>query len=232
MHYWKAWNTEVANSVDPPPGLTRDDVIYVNNGNLQITNKSTIPIFEQLSVQNMAAAGFGHTQIVVNNPVDVARAAKAGFGFAVDPFGRKAKGRPYLGLLDTAGGFVYADKACRFALHKARSLGVRFVLGGAAGTFQSFTYSSADSIIGVRTADGLEHQASLTIVACGGWSPTIVPELDGLCETTAGSVCMYQIPRKSPLWNRFAPHNFPTWTYKMRDGKYGGLYGFPRDENG
>ncbi|KAH0846006.1 hypothetical protein FOPE_12421 [Fonsecaea pedrosoi] len=69
-------------------------------------------------------------------------------------------------------------------------------------------------------------------MACGGWTPSLIPELDGICETTAGSVVMLKIPPKSPLFERFDPERFPSWSYRMRDGAIGGLYGFPRDERG
>ena len=81
-------------------------------------------------------------------------------------------------------------------------------------------------------ADGVEHTAALTIVAGGGWTPTLVPELDGLCETTGGSVPFYQIPRQSPLWDRFSSKNSPSYAFGTRDGATGGIYGFPRDEKG
>ncbi|MCJ1300902.1 hypothetical protein MMC08_003701 [Hypocenomyce scalaris] len=234
MEYWNGWNAQLAAAVISPPGMPKTDVIYVNNGNLQIEDKPSLPAFERTSIENITAARLGASQIVVNDPADVARAERTGFGFAVDPFHRKQKGKPYVGLLDTLGGFVYADKACRFALQKAKCLGVRFVLGGAAGTFSAFTYSVSDpaSVSGIETADGKAHAAALVIMACGGWTPALVPELDNLCETTAGSVAFVPLPKAGPLFERFAPNNFPTWTYKVRDGRSGGLYGFPRDENG
>ena len=128
---------------------------------------------------------------------------------------------------------MYADKCCLFALHKARLLGVKFIFGDA-GTFQDFLYRDGDLTVvkGVRTADGVQHLADLVCVAGGGWTPTLVPELDNLCETTAGSVCSYQIPRDSPLWERLSPERFPSYQIGMRDGAEGGVYGFPRDEKG
>jgi sarcosine oxidase/L-pipecolate oxidase len=213
--------------------LRREDKLYVNSGSLSVVDRAELPSFEQQSLEHIAAAGQGHTQFVVSKAEDITRANELGFGYAVDPFNRKSRRKPYGGLLDTSGGLTYADKACLFALDKARSLGVQFVFGSK-GTFQNFTYTKSDpnEVSGFRTTDGVEHRAALTIVAGGGWTPTIVPELDGLCETTAGSVFFYQIPRKSPLWDRFAWSNFPTYQWGMRDGAKGGIYGFPRDEKG
>jgi len=231
---WKAWNEELADeSTQIPPGMTHEDTLYVKNGFISVADGSELPEFERLSLKGISEAGYGDSQFVTNQPIDVARAKKAGFGHAINPFYRREKS--YTALVDGIGGFVYADKACRFALHKAKTLGVLCVFGKE-GTFESFFYASDDEnqskVVGVKTVDGVEHASGLVIVAGGGWTPTIVPEMDALCETTGGSVCFYQIPKTSPLWARFSAENFPTFSVGMRTGAGGGVYGFPRDENG
>lgn len=118
------------------------------------------------------------------------------------------------------------------ALHKARKLGVEFVFGPLAGAFDGLLSDPNGQTTGIKTKDGQTHLAKLTIMACGGWTPSLLPELDGICEATAGSVIIYKIPQESQLWDRLAPEKFPTWLWKVRDGAEGGLYGFPRDENG
>lgn len=138
----------------------------------------------------------------------VDRAKTKGFAFAVNPFHRKNN----YGVLDVQGGFVYADKACQFALYKLQTLGVKTILGGPEGTFAAFLRDKSSNIIGVRTLDGVSHYSLLTIMACGGWTPSLVPELDNLCETTAGSVCIFQLQKGTPLWDQLSPQNFPTWT--------------------
>ena len=233
LEVWKEWNKELSTSLNLPNGLSQEDVLYVNSGSLNIFTTPELPPYEQQSLENLTAAGKGHTQFVINKPEDRVRATELGFGYALDPFNRTSRGKAYNALLDTSGGLCYADKVCLFALHKARELGVKFIFGPS-GTFQRFTYSKADpdEVTGVQTADGLEHTAALTIVAGGGWTPTLVPELDGLCETTGGSVFFYEISRESSLWDRFSSKNFPSYTFGMRDGAKGGIYGFPRDEKG
>ncbi|KAM3497230.1 hypothetical protein MY10362_009413 [Beauveria mimosiformis] len=136
------------------------------------------------------------------------------------------------GTLDVQSGFVYADKACHFARHKAECLGVKFDLGSLRGAFSGFLEDVNGHITGVKTADGASHTSELTIMACGGWTPGLLPQLDHLCETTAGSVFMFQLPPDEALWNKFAPGNFPTWSFDIRRGRYGGLYGFARDPDG
>lgn len=229
------WNAELAAGMkSPPPGMTERDTLYVNCGTLCVLDEEgPLPAFEQQSLDHMTSIGKADTQYVVSKAEDINRAKEDGYGHCVDPFNRKERGLPYNGLLDTVGGFVYADKSCRFVLHKARSLGIHFVFGKE-GTFHSFTSASLDSgeVTGVKTAVGVEHPANLVIVAGGGWTPTIVPEMDCLCETTGGSVCFYKIPKSSPLWDRFAPSKFPSYGMSMRAGAEGGIYGFPRDEDG
>lgn len=230
IQQWEAWNQDLAQGRDLPPGMTNKDRIYVNCGNYHLGDEPGLNSFEKLSVENLTRAGRGHTQYILTDPTEVERARKDGFGYAVDPFHRAKKDGTYSGYLDAIGGFVYADKACRYALHRAHRLGVKFVLDKTAGHFDGFLEEEGGKVVGIRTKDGKSHPAALTIVACGGWTPTLLPEMDGLCETTAGSVAMIQIPADSPLRQRFSPENFPVWQYKVRAGADGNLYGFPLDE--
>ena len=208
IDHWKSWNDDIKHGKMLPAGFTNKDVLFFNNGNLTMTSDDVLPQFEIDTIQNMTKVGLAKTQVVLSKPTDVSRAKADGFTFAVNPFNRKNN----FGLLDTQGGFVYSDKACRFALHKARTLGVKAILGGSKGTFANFLRGSDSRVSGVQTADGVSHEAELTIMACGGWTPSLVTQLDNLCETTAGSVCIFQLPAGSALWDRFAPQNFPTWT--------------------
>jgi sarcosine oxidase / L-pipecolate oxidase len=165
--------------------------------------------FEIETAKSMDKVGLTHFQIDLHNPEQVKRAKSHGFEFATNAFDiSKASA-----TLDLQSGFAYADRACYFVLHKARELGVQFVLGAPQGRFQNFLEDAAGKISGVRTADGKSHLAELTILACGGWTPGLLPQLDNLCETTAGSVVMFQLPPDDQaLWDKFAPENFPTWS--------------------
>jgi sarcosine oxidase / L-pipecolate oxidase len=212
--------------------LTSADKVYINNGTLAFTDKDELPAFELETIRNMEAAGLGGTQLVSMNPEHVEAAERRGLAYGIDPFGRKERGKSNVGVLDTTGGVVVADKACRFALHKARKLGVKFVFDATAGAFESFWYDSAGKVIGVKMQNGDQHRGDKVVMACGGWTPSLMPQLDGLCETTAGSVIMLKIPLESPLFDRFAPERFPSWMWKLWDGAEGGLYGFPRDDKG
>ena len=47
---------------------------------------------------------------------------------------------------------------------------------------------------------------ALTATAGGGWTPGILPEVAGILETTAGSVCTISLPEERPdLWEKVRP---------------------------
>lgn len=225
---WQAWNAELSSGKCVPPGMTTDDRLFINNGNLSLTDAGSLPPFEAETVKGMRAAGFPDTQFVTMDPQHARKAEELGYGFGIDPFQRKRRGKAYLGVLDTTGGTLLADKACRFALHKAQMLGVRAVFGPKEGAFERLTFEGPKkrNVTGIMTLDGRTHHAETVVMACGGWTPGLVPELDMVCETTCGSVVMLRIPKDSPLHTKYSPDNFPTWTWKIRDGATGGLYGF------
>ncbi|KAI5305699.1 hypothetical protein KEM56_003591 [Ascosphaera pollenicola] len=230
---WNAWNAEIKSGSLVPPGLTTSDRVFINNGHLAVLDDPKLPEFERATIENMEKAGFKDSQLDISNAKNQAIARAKGLGHAIDPFNRQRRNLTVAGVLDTTGGLTVADNACRFALTKAKSLGVKFIFGPAKGTYSDLVYDATGKhATGVKTKDGLTHQSALTIIACGGWTPSILPQLDGLCETTAGSVALLKIPRSSPLFERFAPGNFPSWQYRMRDGASGGLYGFPRNDDG
>ncbi|KAF4339732.1 fructosyl amino acid oxidase [Fusarium beomiforme] len=227
INSWNQWNADLAGG-EVPPGMTSSDKIFYNNGAVSFNEGETMPLFEKATVENAKKLGLPN-QLITNNAKDVETARS--LGFDCDQFKAVVRGNSMVGILDTSGGHVAADKACRLALYKARKNGVKFVLGERSGAFGSFIRRKGD-VVGVRTKDGEEHNAKLTIMACGPQTPLLVPELEGLCEATAGSVAVFKIPRTSPLFERFSPENFPTWMYNMRHGAKGGLYGFPIDSEG
>ncbi|KAL4966570.1 FAD dependent oxidoreductase [Aspergillus stella-maris] len=235
---WKNWNDELETGKLVPPSMTSADRVFIQNGHLVLTDRETLPDFEVASIENTEKAGLKDSQLDITVPRKVEVAEGKGLGYAVDPFryGRTKSGKGNVGVLDTTGGLAVADKACRFALAKARSLGAKFVFGTEAGRMESLLYgsdpSSSGKVTGIKTADGKGHSATMTILACGGWTPSLLPALDNLCEATAGSVVLLKLEPGTSLFDRFAPDRFPSWQYKMRDGAEGGLYGFPRDENG
>ncbi|RSL68591.1 hypothetical protein CEP54_002667 [Fusarium duplospermum] len=223
---WNSWTEELRSGGSAvPPGMSSTDDLWLNNGDLSCTDSDTLPDFEKATIENMNKAGYHDTQLVNNNEDHMHLAKGRGFTARMLPFSKKL-----LGVMDTTGGITLADKACRFALHKAKRLGVHFTLDPVAGKVTSLVQHGSAKIVGVRTADGKTHHAALTIVACGGWTPSLVPSLDGLAEATAGSVVIFKLTET--LRQRFSPFNFPAWSFKIADGPDAGLYGFPVDEQG
>ncbi|KAH6678861.1 FAD dependent oxidoreductase [Plectosphaerella plurivora] len=225
---WKAWNDEIS-AGNIPPGMSRDDRVFINTGVMSLNEGTELPSFERATIEGMVKHGHGDSQLSTTDAAHLQIAADKGFD--MDQFRCQSRGQKVVGVMDTSGGVTIADKACRFALHKARANGARFVFGPRAGGFASLVYEGG-RVAGIKTRDGLTHGARLVVMACGGWTPSLVPQLDGLCETTAGSVAVYRLPRRSAAFDRFGPDKFPVWMFKMRDGAGGGLYGFPRDDEG
>ncbi|KAH6886303.1 FAD dependent oxidoreductase [Thelonectria olida] len=228
IKHWHAWNQELA-AGNVPPGMSSTDRVFHNNGAISINSGDSLPPFEQDTIQAMTKLGHGHTQLATTDPVHVKYAEHLGFN--LDQFGAKSRGHATVGVLDTSGGYAVADKACHFALHKARGHGTNFIFGPTAGAFESYIFEG-DQVVGIRTKDGTAHSAKLTIMACGPYTPILVPELDGLAEATAGSVAVFRIPKTSRLFTQLSPENFPIWMYNMRAGADGGLYGFALDDEG
>ncbi|KAF4466387.1 sarcosine oxidase [Fusarium albosuccineum] len=225
---WDSWNEELLRGGSAvPPGMSSRDVLWVNNGDLSCTDADSLPEFEKATIENMDKAGYRDTQLINNNEHHLRLAKERGIAPRLQPFSQKL-----LAVLDTTGGTALADKACRFALHKAKRLGVNLILDPKAGNVVSTVEGPGSKVTGVRTADGKTHGAALVIVACGGWTPSLISSLDNFAETTAGSVVIYKIPESSPLRQRFHPSVFPAWSFKIADGADAGLYGFPSDGNG
>ena len=111
--HWHHWNHKLRDGDDLPPGLTKDDRVFVPNGNLSMTDAADITDFDKATIASMEAAGYPLSQLDVTNPRDRAAAVQKGFGFAIDPFGREKKGQSNAAVLDTTGGTAIADKACR-----------------------------------------------------------------------------------------------------------------------
>ncbi|KAH7123028.1 FAD dependent oxidoreductase [Dactylonectria macrodidyma] len=228
IEHWHAWNKELSDG-NVPPGMSSADKVFYNSGAISLNSGDILPPFEKATIEAMSKLGHGGTQLLTTDPKQAAAARELGFN--VDQFNAQTRGKPTVGVLDTSGGFAVADKACRLALHKARGYGAKFVFGSTAGAFDSLVYAGKE-VVGIRTKDRRIHPAILTIMACGAYTPVLVPQLDGLAEATAGSVAVFKIPKNSSLFERLSADNFPIWMFNMRSGQDGGLYGFPVDADG
>lgn len=231
---WNEWNEELWSGKTVPPGVTKDDRVYVNNGHLSlIDGGDTLPASEVARVKEMSAAGLASTQLMTTDQDDCDSATSRMFN--IDPFTRVDRGEPNVGVLDVLGGMALADKAIRFAMHKAQGLGVRFVLDPVAGEVEELCYEAPERgrTAGVKTRDGKVHHADIVVLASGAKGTSILlPAIGSLLAITSETGVMVKIPADSELWDRLAPDNFPSWTYRAQNDTGGLLWGQPRDEEG
>ena len=84
-------------------------------------------------------------------------------------------------------------------MHQVQKLGVATYFGKDMG--MKHLVRKGKRVTGLVTMDGNEHWGDIVIVACGGWTPSLVPEVDDLVETTAGSVLSIRLPEdRKDLW--------------------------------
>ncbi|KAI0097060.1 FAD dependent oxidoreductase [Hypoxylon sp. NC0597] len=229
---WDEWNREIAQApADELPERLRngDRKLWWNAGLLRMSSEPELGDFEIATLENMEREGIREFQFRTDDDTDIARAKERGWAHKLDPCHRQERFGTHKAVLDSTAGFVYAYKSCAWTQHLARKAGVKFVLDPVRGKVVDITNKDGRPV--VHTADGIEHSADLVIVAGGGWTTSLVPEVQGLLETTAGSVANVQIPKdRLDLWEKFAPENQPVISWGSHQGKE--VYSLPRDENG
>ncbi|KAE8538352.1 hypothetical protein D1P53_004705 [Cryptococcus gattii VGV] len=244
---WLEWNKKISETPAEqlPLGLTPEDQPFAPCGFLRISNGEQLSEYDQMCLNELEKAGLRHHQHVIKDTADMDRLAEKE---AADPstnYSIKAaslknlEGGRLTGFFDTSAGFTVADKACAWARYLAEKEGVKFVLGPETGKLDELLVQGEGEdkkVVGLKTVDGVKHGTDVVVVACGGWTPSVVPEVEGLLETTAGSVCTIQLPKeRHDLWEKFSPERFPVWAYGLTghySPEYGGFYGFPRTKDG
>ncbi|KAI3394951.1 hypothetical protein diail_2058 [Diaporthe ilicicola] len=230
---WEEWNQQLprAKDEDLPPdlrGWAGERKLWWNVGMLRMSATDEFGQFEMQTLENMEKEGIRDRQFKSDDEADLGRARERGWAHKLDPCDREARFGVHKAVLDSTAGYVLAYKSCAWARHLAEQAGVRFVLGAEEGKVVRIDEENVKPR--VETADGKVHEADVLVVACGGWTPSLLPEASNLLETTAGSVATIRIPKKNTeLWDCFSPQNFPVVTWGMKEGM--GIYSFPRDEN-
>ncbi|KAI0391261.1 FAD dependent oxidoreductase [Xylariaceae sp. FL0594] len=230
---WDEWNREFASDKEVPEVLRRGErKLWYKCGFLRMAAGSEFSDSEIQTLRNMELEGVRDTQFKSDDDADIQRAMRTGWAPKLDVCRRQERFGVHKAVLDSSAGFVVAFKACAWAQLLAKRAGVDFILHPTKGKVVGIEMSDDNSKHAiVRTADGISHEADLVVVAAGGWTAGLVPEADGLIETTAGSVATIRLPEdRKDLWERFSPENFPVVTWGMHEGK--DIYSFPRDENG
>lgn len=232
---WEEWNKQIfeTRSEDLPPGLRDGErKLWWNVGMLRmVPSGEGYGEHEMHTLKNMEKEGIRDKQFMNDNPDDVERAKERGWTHKLDPCDRQRRFGVHKAVLDSSAGFVLAYKSCAWARYLAEKAGVKFILGAEKGMVLRVE-DDADGKPIVTTADDQSHKADLVIVAGGGWTPKILPEVSSLLETTAGSIATIKIPRDDKeLWDRYAPENFPVVDGGTKEDGMG-IYCFPRDEHG
>jgi sarcosine oxidase / L-pipecolate oxidase len=237
MPEWQKWNEMLASTpkADLPPSLTPDEKLWNNCGFLRLS-KDGLEDVEEKTQRNFPKS-IQATQYRVSDARRRQDAAADGIPESkIDPFDRLQRGLPTDGVLDTTSGFVLASRACAFALHLCHQLGVHTYFGPDYG--MKTLVRKGNRVTGLITNDGNEHFGDVVIVACGGWTPSLVHETEQLIETTGGSVLSIRLPQdRKDLWEKYSPEKFPVWSWNMNSyernkNDIGGLYGMPRTPEG
>ncbi|KAH8905810.1 FAD dependent oxidoreductase [Coniochaeta sp. PMI_546] len=229
---WDEWNAQIASvpEAELPASLRGGERrLWWNSGMLRMTGSNELPSVELQTLENMAAEGLRDGVFRSDDENDLARARERGWAHKIDPCHRADRFGVHMAVLDSTAGFVVAYKSCAWARYLAEKAGVKFILGPSRG--KAVRIATEEERPTIHTADGETHSADRVIVACGGWTPSLLPGVTHLLEATAGSVTTVQLPQTRPdLWERFSPENFPVITLDMTGGA--GLYSLPRTEDG
>lgn len=230
---WEEWNTQISKARDDdlPPVLGNGERrLWWNVGMLRMAAGEEFGEFEMRTLENMEKEGIRDRQFKSDDPDDVQRAKHRGWAHKLDPCNRQQRFGKHKAVLDSTAGYVLAYKSCAWARYLAEKAGVKFILDAQKGKVVNVENAEDDKPI-ATTADGVKHKADLIVVAGGGWTPKILPEVSSLLETTAGSIATIKIPRDNKeLWDRYSPEHFPVVIGGTEDNM--GIYGFPRDEHG
>ncbi|GAA6043979.1 hypothetical protein JCM8097_003418 [Rhodosporidiobolus ruineniae] len=81
---------------------------------------------------------------------------------------------------------------------RARALGVQYITGEAASLLfhSSPSSSSSGGVRGVRLNDGRTLEADFVVLACGSWTPKLLPELALNCLPTGQTVATVQLTKE------------------------------------
>ncbi|XHG05768.1 hypothetical protein AWENTII_008981 [Aspergillus wentii] len=239
LDLWEEWNSEIRNASDLPDSLFFNDRLWDNCG---FVRAGELPGLDpqETATQDGFPEALKDTQYRLSDESRRKDAQMNGIAPAkLDLFDRFQRGLGLDGIFDGTGGYVAADKSCSWVLHLCQKLGVQLKLGHQYA-FTEFIRQGS-KIVGVKTGvDGTPFLADLVIVAAGGWTPSIIPEITDLLQTTAGSVAKIQLPpqtERPDLWKKYSSSEFPCWSWRltgstMQGTEVGGIYGFPRTQDG
>ena len=145
--------------------------LFVNSGMLRIQPFDHLATLEKETLANMQRDGLRDTQFVKSDPADCERADKLGWKDKILNFRIPDSESTYEAVLDSLAGFVRCINACAYYQKVAAGKGVKFHFGPQKGAVdylvkvKSDTEPGKDKVIGLKTKDGVVHDADAVVVA-------------------------------------------------------------------
>lgn len=91
---------------------------------------------------------------------------------------------------NSVGGWCASRDATVEAVMLARNLGVRFLAAEADALLHN---DDGTDVVGVKAVDGRSFTADVVVLACGSWTPRLLPELATNCLPTGQVVATVQL---------------------------------------
>ncbi|EGV65458.1 FAD-dependent glycine/D-amino oxidase [Yamadazyma tenuis] len=246
LHDYHEWNEQLLKMPFLPRALATIQERCLQEGDLEPIFQNTGYIRlddyengeEERNLHNFEKAGLRKHSYDINNADDITRAKITGWYRALDPLNQREKVPTLTGVLDSFAGVALADKCLIWVRYLCERTGnVQFIYGPGKGEVSNLVYSAEDSlkVVGVKTVDGKEHQATKVVLAAGGWTPKFVPEsLSPRLEAMASTYIMIQIPRdRRDLINKYRRIPMINWrmTYES-NFRSDAVYVFPATHDG
>ena len=150
-----------------------DERLFANSGMLRVQPSDQLGALEKETLTNMEREGLRDTQFIKGNLEDRSRAREQGWEDKLLEFHipDHSAGETYEAVLDSLAGFVRCSAACAHYQKVAAAKGVEFCFGDPEGTFDSFVEVESAlepgkrRVVGLRTKDGIAHNADVVVVA-------------------------------------------------------------------
>lgn len=125
------------------------------------------------------------------------------------------------GYFNPVGGYAESGKVVAKLVAQARRSGVSVIEGVGLRRLRM----RAGRVIGIESTDAVTRRADLVVIACGAWTPTILPHLRGVMQAVGQPVLHFGVDTPQS----FRPPRFPPWA---ADIARTGWYGFPAMPDG
>ncbi|WVQ75737.1 hypothetical protein IAR50_005368 [Cryptococcus sp. DSM 104548] len=248
-----------------PSGLRPSDRLFSPCGSLSVSRGSTLSEKDRATVVSLKATGARSAIYVIGDPMDMARLRTNAALDPSSHWLQKAQlfdhshsqthpdttDHPRTnGFINTSSGYTNKHKTKVWLRHLCDQAGVTLISGGTRGKVNEVLYwegrrsrrrsheteGARKKVRGLKTGDEKVHSVDVVVLACGEWTPNLMPEVDEFVQRTAGSEVIVQLPTDRPdLWDKFSSERCPIWTYNLalpNGVDRGRFYGCPRKEDG